>query len=394
MTRKGMVTGLAAALLAAVVIVAPGAANAAEPQVDMRVFRKGVTVAGIREHQLAFQQIANVNGGNRAAGTEGYDDSVEYVEERMEAAGLDVSLDPFTYVESFSEGSPPVLEEIAPEPQVFTAGSRPAFDGDFVSFTGSGDVTADVTGVDLMLPPGPTANSNTSGCEALDFESFPAGNIVLIQRGTCPYVQKAANAQEAGASGLILFNEGQPGRTAVPNNLPLGAEGVHIPGVGTSFTVGEDLANPAVGTRARVKTEVLEQLGQSNNVIAETPTGDPNRVVVVGAHLDSVPAGPGINDNGSGSGALLEMAEVFMAQGRAARNKVRFMWYGAEEIGLVGSTKYVEELTQDEKDDILAMLNFDMIGSPNYARYVYDGDGDIGPEGPTGSGFIEDVFVD
>ena len=70
------------------------------------------------------------------------------------------------------------------------------------------------------------------------------------------------------------------------------------------------------------------------------------------------------------------------------------MWYGAEEIGLVGSTKYVEGLTQDEKDDILAMLNFDMIGSPNFARYVYDGDGTIGPEGPTGSGFIEDVFVD
>ena len=70
------------------------------------------------------------------------------------------------------------------------------------------------------------------------------------------------------------------------------------------------------------------------------------------------------------------------------------MWYGAEEIGLVGSTRYVESLTQAEKDDILVMLNFDMIGSPNFARYVYDGDGTIGPEGPTGSGFIEDVFVD
>jgi Zn-dependent M28 family amino/carboxypeptidase len=367
-------------------------ASAVDPVEESRGFRRAVTVEGIRQHQAALQAIADANGGNRAAGTAGYDASVDYVVERAEAAGLDVRLDPFTYVENFTEGSIPELEETAPDQQVFTAGSRPAFDGDFVSFTGNGNVTAPVTGVDLMLPPGPDPNSNTSGCEAQDFNNFPQGNIALIQRGTCPYVQKAVNAQEFGASGLILFNEGQPGRTAVPNNLPLGAEGVHIPGVGTTFDVGVDLSD--AGTVARVKTEVLEELGESVNVIAETPTGNPNRTVVIGAHLDSVPAGPGINDNGSGSGGILEIAEVFAEQGRDARNKLRFMWYGAEEIGLIGSTKYVEELSQDEKDDTLAMLNFDMIGSPNYARFVYDGDGSVGPAGPTGSGFIEDVFVD
>jgi Zn-dependent M28 family amino/carboxypeptidase len=364
----------------------------ASPISESKGFRKAVTVAGIREHQLALQQIATANGGTRAVGTAGFDASVAYVEAKAEAAGFEVSLDPFTYVQSFSEGSTPVLEEIAPEPQVFVAGSRPAYDGDFVSFTGSGDVTAPVQGVDLVLPPGPAANTSTSGCEEEDFAGFVPGNIALIQRGTCPYVQKAGMAQEAGASGLIVFNEGQPGRTAVPNNLPLGAEGVHIPGVGTSFAVGVDLNDP--GTVARVKTDVLEQLAHSVNVIAETPGGDPHRTVVIGAHLDSVPAGPGINDNGSGSAAILEIAEVYAAQDRTPRNKLRFMWYGAEELGDVGSTKYVEGLSQDEKDDILAMLNFDMIGSPNFARYVYDGDGTVGPEGPTGSGFIEDVFVD
>jgi Zn-dependent M28 family amino/carboxypeptidase len=181
------------------------------------------------------------------------------------------------------------------------------------------------------------------------------------------------------------------GRFATPSR-GRGIRGQPGSGVGTSFEVGVDLNEP--GTVARVKTEVLEELGQSVNVIAETPGGDPNRTVVIGAHLDSVPAGPGINDNGSGSGGILEIAEVYAAQQRTPRNKLRFMWYEAEEIGLVGSTKYVEGLTQDEKDDILVMLNFDMIGSPNFARYVYDGDGTIGPEGPTGSGFIEDVFVD
>ncbi|MGH9287883.1 MAG: M28 family peptidase [Acidimicrobiales bacterium] len=379
-------------VLAALVLVVGATSASADPISESRGFRKAVTVAGIREHQLALQQIADANGGTRAAGTAGYDASVDYVVDKAKAAGYEVSLDEFTYVESFSEGSPPELEEIAPEPQVFVAGSRPAFDGDFVSFTGSGDVTATVQGIDLVLPPGADPNSSTSGCEVEDFAGFVPGNIALIQRGTCPYVQKAAMAQEAGAAALILFNEGQPGRTAVPNNLPLGAEGVHIPGVGTSFDVGVDLND--AGTVARVKTEVVEQLGESVNVIAETPGGDPNRTVIIGAHLDSVPEGPGINDYGSGSAGILEIAEVYAAQHRAPRNKLRFMWYGVEELGLVGSTKYVEDLTQAEKDDILAMLNFDMIGSPNFARYVYDGDGTAGPEGPTGSGFIEDVFVD
>jgi Zn-dependent M28 family amino/carboxypeptidase len=392
MRRQRVVRRTSLMVFVALVLAVGASPASADPITESQGFRKGVTVAGIREHQQALQQIADANGGNRAAGTSGYDASVEYIADKAEAAGYDVSLDEFTYVESFSEGSTPVLQETAPEPQTFVAGTRPAFDGDFVSFTGSGDVTAPVQGVDLVLPPGAAPNTSTSGCEDEDFNGFTPGNIALIQRGTCPYVQKAVMAQEHGASALILFNEGQAGRTAVPNNLPLGAEGVHIPGVGTSFDVGVDLND--AGTVARVKTEVLERLGESVNVIAETPGGDPSRTVVIGAHLDSVPAGPGINDNGSGSGGILEIAEVYAAQERTPRNKLRFMWYGAEEIGLVGSTKYVEGLSQDEKDDILAMLNFDMIGSPNFARFVYDGDGTVGPEGPTGSGLIEDVFVD
>jgi Zn-dependent M28 family amino/carboxypeptidase len=168
---------------------------------------------------------------------------------------------------------------------------------------------------------------------------------------------------------------------------------VHIPGVGTTFEVGNELAG-LPGAVVHLKTQVNETLGTSVNVIAETPGGDPHRTVVIGAHLDSVPAGPGINDNGSGSGGILEIAEVYAQQNRQPRNKLRLMWYGAEEIGLVGSTKYVEGLSQADKDDILAMLNFDMIGSPNFARMVYDGDGTVGPEGPTGSGLIEDVFLD
>jgi aminopeptidase Y len=114
---------------------------------------------------------------------------------------------------------------------------------------------------------------------------------------------------------------------------------------------------------------------------------------MVGAHLDSVNEGPGINDNGSGSAAILETA-VQMAKVKP-RNKVRFAWWGAEESGLVGSNFYVNNLSQAEKEKIALYLNFDMIGSPNYVFQIYDGDDSDGVgagPGPLGSAEIEQLF--
>ena len=109
------------------------------------------------------------------------------------------------------------------------------------------------------------------------------------------------------------------------------------------------------------------------NILAETRGGDATSIVMVGAHLDSVAAGPGIQDNGSGSAAILEVAEQIAKV--KPRNKVRFAWWGAEESGLQGSLFYVNNLTQSERESISMYLNFDMIGSPNYVRFVYSGVG-------------------
>ena len=132
-------------------------------------------------------------------------------------------------------------------------------------------------------------------------------------------------------------------------------------------------------------------------VIAETRDGDPNHVVVVGAHLDSVPEGPGINDDGSGTATLLAQAEELADGHYNIRNKIRFAWWGAEENGLVGSTYYAHNLSQREVDKIDVMLDYDMLSSPNYVRFVYDGDGNAepgNPAGPEGSGKVEQVFDD
>jgi Zn-dependent M28 family amino/carboxypeptidase len=143
----------------------------------------------------------------------------------------------------------------------------------------------------------------------------------------------------------------------------------------------------------RVFANTERQTKTTFNVLAELPRDDSN-VVMVGGHLDSVHAGPGINDNGSGSAAILDIAEAMRKVEPV--NTVRFAWWGAEKSGLIGSRFYVTSLTPQEQGDIALYLNFDMVGSPNFARFVYDGDGSLGttPAGPAGSGAIEDLFVD
>ena len=158
-----------------------------------------------------------------------------------------------------------------------------------MQYSGSGDVTAETQGVDLVLPPG-AENTSTSGCEAADFAGFVAGGIAVLQRGTCNFADKAANAEAAGAAGVIIFDEGQPGRTEVLFGT-LGGVGATIPVVGTSFDVGVALA--ADDVTARIFVDALSEDRNTVNVIAETLGGRADRVVVVGAHLDSVPEGPG-----------------------------------------------------------------------------------------------------
>jgi len=386
------------ALIAGSLIYAPSAM--ADEIKETQGFRKHVTLEGIREHQAAFQSFADASGGSRVSGgAGGFDASAQYVYDTMAAAGYDVSFQEFTFT-FVGDRTPPLLERITAPAVTFVDG----VDYATMSYSGSGDSgEVAVVAVDLIVP-SPAPNSSTSGCEAADFGGFPVGAIALMQRGTCPFRTKALNAQAAGASGAIIFNEGNPGRTAIIFGT-LSPPQVIFPVVGATFALGNNLRNGVLsgptGVTAHLKTDMLAEVRTTRNVIAETPDGDPNRVIVVGAHLDSVTRGPGINDNGSGSATILEVAEVYAEQGRVPRNKLRFMWYGAEEFGLIGSTFYVNSLSLAERDQIEMMLNFDMVGSPNFVRFVYDGDNSAFPPGPggvqpgpAGSGTIEQVFSD
>lgn len=361
-------------------------------------FRKAVTVDRIREHQAAFQRFSDEGGtGNRVGGTPANKASVDYVVAKAEAAGLSVTVQPFTF-EYNADASPAVMAQLSPDATTYQDGVQFAS----MTFSGSGDVTAPVWAADIVLPKAPAPGATTSGCEAADYAGMPDGAIALVQRGTCPFGQKADVAQAEGAAAVIVFNDGgDAGREGVINGT-LGAPNRTLPVVGSTLALGQDLANGVTsgdtGSVVRLKVDRVVETRTTYNVLAETPGGDPDNVVVIGAHIDSVPRGPGINDNGSGSAALLAMAEAL--EGRDVANKVRFAWWNAEEFGLLGSHHYVDSLSDAELDKIALNLNFDMIGSPNAVRFVYDGDNSAFPagpnaaDGPDGSGLIEKVFHD
>ncbi|MEU4619735.1 M28 family metallopeptidase [Actinoplanes sp. NPDC023801] len=397
-TRRRSLRALGTAAIATVLTVAPATAATAggghghghgdrcakQTNDTYAEVLKCVSLDDVMGHLKNLQRIADRNNdsyypGSRAAGTKGYADSVKYVSGLLRKAGYKVTLDPFEFQFVF----PAVLNQITPAAASYETGA----------FTNSapGDVTGKVVPVDVNLT---GDRASTSGCEAEDFTGLDfsgTADIALVQRGSCDFVIKARNAQTAGAEAVVIFNQGNdPTR----EDLIVGTLGdnpdVTVPVVGASFATGAALA--AAGSTAHVRI-LPSETRTDVNVIAELPGKNKNNVVMAGSHLDSVTAGAGINDNGSGSAAILETA-LTLAKTKP-QNTIRFAWWGAEEEGLLGSAAYVAELPQAEKDKIALYLNYDMVGSPNYIFQVYDADQSSFPAPvvvPEGSTAIEDLF--
>lgn len=331
---------------------------------------RAVTVEGVVRHLTALQQIADDHDGTRAVSTPGFDASVDYVAGTLRDAGFDVSTPEFDYqseivdVAGLTVGGRPVQVK----PMTFTP-STPA-----------GGVT------------GPLAVVPGDGCAAADYAGVSAtGAVAMIRRGTCAFTQKQQVAADAGAIAAVIANN-MPG----PLDGTLGdAAAARLPTGGISQADGDALLGSG-GVPATVDLQVRRENRVGHNVIAQTRTGRTDNVVMAGAHLDSVEEGPGINDNGSGTAALLETA-LQLGDKPDVHNAVRFAWWGAEELGLVGSRAYVAALAPQQRKDLALYLNFDMVASPNPAYFAYDGDDSdhvgAGP-GPAGSAQIETAFVD
>ena len=331
-------------------------------------------------HMQAFQAIADANPGpdgmpSRNSGEPGYKASADYVAQVMKDAGYNVTIQTYKFF-YFAYTALPVFKEISPTAHDF------AVTGEFNPGQSTGSTTADLQPAGgIIIPPTPVSSSS-SGCTAADFAGFVPGRVALIQRGTCFFGEKVLNAQAAGASGVIIFNEGNPGRTGVLSGNLVDAAGNRIvptiPVVFTSFGIGTNLLNEyqqavQAGTALPVMNLSIQGIVDPNrddyNVIAESKGGNKNHVVVVDAHLDAI-YGAGMLDNASGSATILEIAQQM--KNVDPLNKLRFIWYGGEELGLLGSSYYVNNLSKTELSHIGYDLDADVTATPNYSIGVLD----------------------
>jgi hypothetical protein len=343
-----------------------------------------ITTQDLWEHMQAFQAIADANPGpdghpSRNSGEPGYKASVDYVATKMEEAGYDVTIQTYKFF-YYAYTALPAFSEISPTARDY------ALTVDWGPGQSLGTTTADLQPAGgIVIPPTPTSSS-TSGCTAADFAGFTSGRIALIQRGGCNFGVKVQNAQAAGASGVVIFNEGNPGRTGLQIGNLVDAAGNRIvptiPVAFTTFAIGDDLltqyqqavSNGTALPRLNISIQaVVDPNRDDYNVIAESKGGDKNHVLVVDAHLDAI-YGAGMLDNASGSATILDIAQQM--KNVNPLNKLRFIWFGGEELGLLGSAYYVNNLTPTQASHIGYDLDADVTATPNYVVGVLD------PAGP------------
>ena len=319
-----------------------------------------VTVDRMFGHLRALQDIANANKGNRAEGTPGYDASVEYVAKALRGRGFEVSTPQFDRLYSISLGKPALT---------LAGRSYPVDQASLLVRTPPGGLTGQ-----------PVRPTMPSGCAVGDYPAVvPKGAIAVVDDTRCSVVDKQNSAVAKGAVALVVLST--PGSQGAPPTL-------FNPGYFKQLTVPVAVAGPyaasaLAGTTASMHLVLdAENVNiTSRNVLAQTKTGSPNEVVVVGARLDGPRGGPGINDAGSGVAAVLETA-LQLGPLAPVNNAVRFVFWGAEEDGPNGAMDYVFGLDRDRLNDIALYLNFDMLGSPNAGFFTDDGD----QSGPPGAG--------
>lgn len=210
-------------------------------------------------------------------------------------------------------------------------------------------------------------NPTTIDIEQADFTESLEGKIAIIFRGVCEFGIKVSHATSKGAIGVIAYNNVDGSLEGYSLQKFEDPENPYVPVAGISQGAGESLvAQLESGTEITVDLNTVSRVATSYNVIAQTIAGDQENVIHIGGHSDSVAAGPGINDNGSGTISILEIA--IQLTKFTVKNAVRFSWWTAEEEGLLGATYYVSQLSQPEKDKIRLFLDFDMMAVSKYVR--------------------------
>ncbi|MEV5575289.1 M20/M25/M40 family metallo-hydrolase [Spirillospora sp. NPDC052269] len=322
---------------------------------------KTTSGAKVLDHLRVFERIADQDGGQRATATPGFEASARYVTDQLTAAGYTVTSQTVPYRQFMFDAESG--QETAPRARTIRT---LMLDGSPV--TPEGGFTAPLVFT-------PVKADGTSGCAAADYDGFPVqGAIVVAPRGSCGYVnQQKVIAGLGGRAMLLYLAEPDPTNNYRLHNFS--PADFTIPFANISPEQAGQLSADAAEHPVTFHLELRGHFEDKTtvNLFAETRGGSPDHVVMAGAHVDSVPEGPGINDNVSGVAALMETAKQLAPFQNRVRNKVRFAFWGAEEQIDVGSTYYVEHLSSAEKDAIDLYENFELIASPNFARFLIDG---------------------
>ena len=356
-----IVISVMAALLSAA-CTAPDAGTALQP--EARTVAASITEDGLRAR---LEELARATQGSdrfRSVGSPGYDRAADLVEGELAAAGWSVDSDRYDDVGFVDEGgsSLEVRDRVYGVDDILPLVFAPA---------------GDVVGPVVSLVENATGSTGP-GCQAGDYGAIPADALVLVGPGDCLRRDQVLAAQQAGAAAFLAVSPQAPDGMVLRPTL-LDPRGLTIPAASVSHEVAEALASAATGDqRARLVTNVHTEPAPTRTVLGELPGSRDGQVIMLGAHLDSVLDGPGINDNGSGVAALLEIARAL--SGTRPRATVRLAFWSGEELGLHGSVRYVEALSPQQRDAILVYANVDMIASPNGFAGVYDE-----PRAPRGS---------
>ncbi|MFI6303662.1 M28 family peptidase [Amycolatopsis thailandensis] len=369
-----------AVLLTTTATAAPSAA-ASDPWWLAKALASDVTGPKAWHHLKAFSEATHAHGGNRVSGSPGYDAAAAYVTKTLTDSGYQVRRQEFTFpdyemVAETATETAPVGRELHPLLAYFS-----------VSTTEAG------ISATLAEPAG-----KATGCTPEDYTGRDVtGKIVLVDAGGCATSLKQVVAAGAGAAALLMnVNYTNPTMNIRHRIVP--PEQARIPTATLTRAEAQELKADAAKGEVSLHLDLRSRriTTKGYNLIADTPTGDEANTVVVGSHLDSVDTTPGMNDNAAAAAMQLEIARQLAPHAGKIKNRVRFAWWDAEEKGLVGSQYHVDQLSRRQRDGTSLYLNLEMIGSPNFARQVYNGQTPGGPA-PAGSRqitkTIEDYFA-
>eukprot|EP00343_Euplotes_focardii_P008726 CAMPEP_0205826162 /NCGR_PEP_ID=MMETSP0206-20130828/27798_1 /ASSEMBLY_ACC=CAM_ASM_000279 /TAXON_ID=36767 /ORGANISM="Euplotes focardii, Strain TN1" /LENGTH=513 /DNA_ID=CAMNT_0053125871 /DNA_START=25 /DNA_END=1566 /DNA_ORIENTATION=- len=364
-------TLLAGAVLVGVGVIAMATSSSSEDPGSG--YADAVTLDAVMDHLEKLDKIAARFNHSRSV-VNGYNMSAEYIVEQLSTRTNFRVYKQHLVVPVYKEILEPKLTLLLPEneaPLHFT--NQRDFTG--LRYGGNGRVSVQA----------PVVHVKNFGCELEDFNVTNVTGIgpdepviFLIDSGRCDYFVKASNAEQwPGTQAAIIARTkaeeafGLPGARVRKTGWLMGDPLITIPVLGASYSTAQALL--LVGGQANISIHTQVTMEHTYNVIADSPKGNSNRTIVAGAHLDSVAEGPGLNDNGSGSAMILELALQWGATVKSPQNQVRFAWWGAEEIGLLGSYHYVDQLKPYQRASIACALNFDMMASPNGQRQVHNG---------------------